>query len=204
LVREGAEEAWGPDGSTDISTLLSWAEVSLKSPGWRALEEGARLRATALLGLNSSGLMRPWRGLVSSLEGDAEEPLGDLQRGSTPWLPAPCGPAMGMNMLWRAPTPGTVLGLARWGRGLGPSCRWLTGEKASAGVPLLLPDSDTSMLAASILAASKSSAEVLDLRLLEPPMLPSPGLGVTSPSEEPRKRAEPPYVLVAGRFGWLA
>lgn len=75
------------------------------------VEEGARVRATLLLGRTSSGRIRPWPGLDRKWEGDAAEPEGDLQRGSR--LPAVVGPAMGMNMLCLAPTPGNVLGLVR-------------------------------------------------------------------------------------------
>jgi hypothetical protein len=79
------------------------------------------------------------------------------------------------------------------------------GENAPAGVPLLDPDRDTSMFAASILAASVSSA-LEDCCLMdmadEPERL--TGLGVGSSPESASIRADPgpqPYVLVAGILG---
>jgi hypothetical protein len=201
------EKGWGTGLPRVTTTELVWVDEAPALEGttsillisglcaeerWRAvLGEGARLRGPALLpGRTSSGRMRPWPGRARKRDGEAEEPLGDRHLGSR--VPAAWGPAIGMNMLCRAPTPGTVLGLVRSGPGLGPRLRWPTGEKASAGVPLRLPDSDTNMLAASILAASRSSAEFRDFCPLEPPMLLMPGLGVTSPSEAPRKSAELP------------
>lgn len=66
------------------------------------------------VGRTNSGLIKPCPGLFKNRDGigEADVPPGDLHRGSSA-PPAPAGPAIGMNMLCLAPTPGTVLGLER-------------------------------------------------------------------------------------------
>ena len=88
---------------------------------WFILVGTGGVTFATFVGRTNSGLIRPWPGLFKNREdtGDADVPPGDLHRGSSA-PPAPAGPAMGMNMLCLAPTPGTVLGLERWwGEGLG-------------------------------------------------------------------------------------
>ena len=113
------------------------------------------------VGRTNSGRIKPCPGLFKNLDGigEAEVPPGDLHLGSSA-PPFPAGPAMGINILCLAPTPGNVFGLESCcGEGLGPIRT--VGENASAGVPLREPERETSMFAASILAASESSEDIL-------------------------------------------
>ena len=57
--------------------------------GCKGVEEGARVRATLLLGRTNSGRMSPWPGFARNLDGDGEVPEGDRHLGSMPWLPEP-------------------------------------------------------------------------------------------------------------------
>jgi hypothetical protein len=89
-------------------------EASLKMPVTAGCCDGpegpAGVTFATFVGLTISGLITPWPVCFATNLGgigDAEDPPGDFHLGSI----AEAGPAIGMNILCLAPTPGIVFGL---------------------------------------------------------------------------------------------